>query len=148
MNAERDAKERQALAEFAKLARDTPSPHHRGSSAEHAFQPNSSPNQWRTSHSPSPGTESKWKSSKAFKLLMDATKEKYDGIDLVKYQIWKLTLAEEVSTYTEDLTPTQWIELLQARTKCAARAAVDRAYRMVLELKTEKTLENAWEFLN
>ena len=79
---------------------------------------------------------------------MDATKEKYDGIDLVKYQIWKLTLAEEVSTYTEELTPTQWIELLQARTKGAARAAVDRAYRMILELRPQKTLEKAWEFLD
>ena len=79
---------------------------------------------------------------------MDATKEKYDGIDLVKYQIWKLALAEEVSTHIEDLSPTQWIELLQARTKGAARAAVDRAYRMILELRPQKTLEKAWEFLD
>ena len=149
MNAERDAKERQALSDFANLAKRTPSPYRGHSSAERAFEPNSSsPNQWRASHSPSPGTESKWKSSKAFKLLMDATKERYDGIDLVKYQIWKLALAEEVSTHIEDLSPTQWIELLQARTKGAARAAVDRAYRMILELRPQKTLEKAWEFLD
>lgn len=134
MNAERDAKEIQELAYYANSAKVNPSPHRGGSSAECAFQPNSSsPNQWRASPSPSPGTESKGKTSKAFKLLMDVTMEKYDGLDLVKYQIWRLALAEEVSTHIEDLTPIQWIELLQARTKGAARAAVDRSYRMILE---------------
>ena len=67
----------------------------------------------------------KWRSSKAFDLLANKAKEGYDGTDLVRYQLWKLALVEEVTAIVGDPSATQWLELLQAGTKGVARAAVD-----------------------
>ena len=91
--------------------------------------------------------DAKLKTSKALKQIMDANKEKYDGRDLVKYQLWKMALKEEVS-YLETLDPTQWLELLKIRTKGDAREAVDRACQMQQESTPEQTLSMAWKFLD
>ena len=137
MNAERDAKERQALADFANSARDTPSPHH----GPHPRQMQHESPTPRRSYTPQSSVDdASLKLNKAFRQVLEAKNpECYSGENIAHYMPWKQALHREVEHLTE-MTSMQWINLVKARTKGEAREAVEQA----CELLSETSPSSSW----
>ena len=130
MNAERDAKERQALANFANSARCNPSPHYEPHTRQMQHQ---SPTPRRSYTPQSSVDDASLKLNKAFRQVLEAKNpECYSGEIISHYSPWKQALHREVEHLTEMIS-TQWINLVKARTKGEAREAVDQACELLSE---------------
>ena len=111
MNAERDAKERQALANFANSAKGTPSPHRGPYAVQMQHQ---SPAQRRSCTPQSSVDDTSLKLNKAFRHVLEAKNpECYSGENIAHYLPWKQALYREVDHLIE-MTSTQWINLVKA----------------------------------
>ena len=86
------------------------------------------------------------KANKAFKLILAAKAEQFDGSDRGQYRDWKESLEREV--YGLNLTPAQWMDLLHARTTKDANAAIQPARLLQRETSPGEALGIAWRFLD
>ena len=86
------------------------------------------------------------KANKAFKLILAAKANLFDGSDRGQYQEWKEALEREV--YGLSLTPAQWMDLIHARTTKEANAAIQPARLLQRETSPEEALDIAWQFLD
>ena len=86
------------------------------------------------------------KANKAFKLILAAKANLYDGLDSNQYRDWKDALEREVHGLT--LTPAQWMDLLHVRTTKDANAAIQPARLLQRETSPEEALKIAWRFLD
>ena len=86
------------------------------------------------------------KANKAFKLILAAKAEPFDGSDCTQYQDWKDSLEREV--HGLHLTPAQWMDLLHVRTTKDANAAIQPARILQRETSPREALGIAWRFLD
>jgi hypothetical protein len=91
-------------------------------------------------------SELKLRKLKAFKQVMSAPGNVYDGKDCSKYLSWREALRREVRDL--DLEATQWMDLLTKRTGGIAHEVVEQNQRIQLESTPEQVLPVTWKALD
>jgi hypothetical protein len=92
------------------------------------------------------GSDLKLRKSKAFKQVMSAPGNVYDGKDCSKYLTWREALKREVRDL--DLEATQWLDLLVKRTSGVAHEVVEQNQCIQLESTPEQVLPVTWKALD
>ena len=83
---------------------------------------------------------------KAFRSILNAPSLKFDGEESLEYLPWKRSL--EIETEDLQLTATQWLQLLDARTEGEPNAILKRLRIVQIESDPNNALRRAWESLN
>ena len=83
---------------------------------------------------------------KAFKNLLNATTSKFIGKDVLEYAPWKRALSTE--TENLQLTPTQKLKLLEARTELEPHQIIKELRFVHIEMGPEVALQMVWEALD
>ena len=88
----------------------------------------------------------KLKQHKAFKQLLGQQATTFDGTNAAQFKAWKNDIQVEVEHL--DLSHTQWIQLLEARTTGEPNSIVKRSKIIQIESGPKCALKTVWENLN
>jgi hypothetical protein len=100
-----------------------------------------------SNHNSIPGVDGEqWRKQKAFKQILSSQAARFNGSDPTEYTTWKDSLHEDVQAL--DITATQWLQLLEARTGGFVRDIVARHSVIKKELGPTEALEAVWKSLN
>merc|ERR1712148_155379 len=83
---------------------------------------------------------------KAFKNLLNATTSKFNGKDVLEYAPWKRALNTEIEHL--QLTPTQKLKLLEARTELEPHQILKELRFVHIEMGPDMALQMVWEALD
>merc|ERR1712240_88948 len=83
---------------------------------------------------------------KAFRNLLNASSLKFDGKESLEYLPWKRSL--KIETEYLQLTATQWLQLLDARTEGEPNAILKRLRIVQIGSDPEHALDRAWGSLD